>query len=464
MSLTKVTQSMVLGGSVSIREFGAVGDGVADDTQAVQAAIDYCLTYPNGQLPFLLADGKFRITAPLIINRPVDTTQNEFHIVGQGYFGGFYADSNIGYFFSSTIPHTTAPVSEQVTFVSVQFETNNKTLDLSAVDGNKFLRMKFDKCYFLRCGATSSSIYIQTYNFSLCQAREWDDWFVDALGFYDVHVNQCLFENASTGKGFSCFDPSNNKGAIGCSFTNNNFEGCFGPFLSLQTPYGVTVSGNYFEQNSTFNIDFSQGRTQGCVVSGNFFSAKASNIANPNFYEVSVGECFGFTGSGNFCDSRLYNFNSTTCVAFVGAGETPSVSLYGGIGNPTQVFTQTKTVNTVPILTQNGFLSSISFNGTTPVSTGVSVNAGSGGGCLLAIISFQTSNGNNTASAIYMIRFGYDGNNFTATKISGDDGALGSGWSNFSFTQSNGTLFIASSTGPGNGNVSFYGNNINTLL
>lgn len=51
-------------GAVNVRQFGAIGDGVADDTSAVQIAIDYCVLNATA---LYIPNGIFRTTATLTI-------------------------------------------------------------------------------------------------------------------------------------------------------------------------------------------------------------------------------------------------------------------------------------------------------------------------------------------------------------------------------------------------------------
>lgn len=63
---------------ISAKDFGAVGDGVADDTAALQAALTYFKTHGN---PILL-DGNFRITAPLVYQTQGNSTG--LRLIGTG--------------------------------------------------------------------------------------------------------------------------------------------------------------------------------------------------------------------------------------------------------------------------------------------------------------------------------------------------------------------------------------------
>ena len=70
--MTKVPYSMIDGAPVNVRSLGAVGDGVADDTVAIQAAFN------SGAKQVVFPPGTYLCTAGL-------TVPNWLHIVGQGY-------------------------------------------------------------------------------------------------------------------------------------------------------------------------------------------------------------------------------------------------------------------------------------------------------------------------------------------------------------------------------------------
>jgi hypothetical protein len=77
MALTKVTYSMIDGPQANLSDFGAVGDGVTDDTAAIQAFFNYVTT--NG-LMGLIPAGEYKISSPVTITIGF----KGFDIVGPG--------------------------------------------------------------------------------------------------------------------------------------------------------------------------------------------------------------------------------------------------------------------------------------------------------------------------------------------------------------------------------------------
>jgi hypothetical protein len=73
MSLTKVSYSMVNGAPVNVKDFGAVGDGVTDDTAAIQAAITASRTV-------YIPAGNYIISSPLFLT----LAQQKLYGAGKG--------------------------------------------------------------------------------------------------------------------------------------------------------------------------------------------------------------------------------------------------------------------------------------------------------------------------------------------------------------------------------------------
>lgn len=63
MSLTKTTYSMIAGATINVLDYGAIGDGSADDTAAIQAAVD-AIT-PTGGAIYFPVPGIYKITAQI---------------------------------------------------------------------------------------------------------------------------------------------------------------------------------------------------------------------------------------------------------------------------------------------------------------------------------------------------------------------------------------------------------------
>lgn len=114
---------------------------------------------------------------------------------------------------------------------------------------------------------------------------------------------------------------------------------------------------------------------------------------------------------------------------------------------------KTKQVSNSDILADAGFLTEkVSWPGhdNNWRSTGLNVNNGSYGGTALVIASVNTSTGDSTYSALYLLRMGYDGNNFSHHYVAGNNDFL-------DFTcDTNGDLSIRGTPGNNTARFIFY--------
>lgn len=328
MSLTKVSYSMISGTPVDVRDFGAVCDGTTDDTAAVQAAIDYCLSFTTplvnvqSLIPVLAITGMCRITASLKIDRGENQT-GFFRIVGTGVVGGFLTTTNGITIFSTNYVGSNASnpglsvLTNQVSFENITFSSPDSIVSY-AIDLTKYVRTQVFGCFFnnILINPNPGNSYIQSCWIENCFVRGTRGKAINTEDAYDFRVTNCLFEGVSD----ICIY-AGGKVYAGV-FSNNLSQSCGGIFFNCLYALGVECNGNYLEANvgNFVKIDYAQGVT----VANNFVQTRTNapnNTADPTFYEVFFGECYGAVGHSNFFTYNAYKITGTNRVADLGRGD-----------------------------------------------------------------------------------------------------------------------------------------------
>jgi hypothetical protein len=126
----KVNYKNVIGDFVSCKVFGVVGNGVADDTTALQAYANYCMT--NG-VTMRLPKGTYKITSPILITADLIIEVATGTILNGSAIGNAASQNLVGYFIvepSTAVGNTRALTADLL--------KNEGLVTVSSTDRNSF--------------------------------------------------------------------------------------------------------------------------------------------------------------------------------------------------------------------------------------------------------------------------------------------------------------------------------------
>lgn len=431
---------------VSVKDFGAVGDGVTDDTAAIQTAINYAestATPPAagpGVVAIYFPFGKYYISASLVVTKSIS-------FYGEGH-SEFSTGARLVQQTSATDHFIVQPIS-----VGCSVSWDNLTMIANGGGGTGGACINITKTT-----ASCNSIRIRGCTFGTPQS-----YAIKIQASDDVMIVGNLFDVSST----ACIrlgTTTSTDVVSNCSISGNTFYSIATSAISVYNVIGIIISNNRIYP-STGNLDtFLNGYTtipyqiKNIVVQGNNFNGVNSLLKLTSVVGLTVngnngvslgagtgatfsaiyltGTCsnINITGnvlSGNFDTSNFYNDSSATVTSACIAGNTfnatggtgAALSCYnttGGISKNTCVGFTTPSVGQSFSTTGNaispGVLGSLgtytytlTLNGVRqsdqvqlavtsivwPVPTGIIVNAFSGGANTV-LIRYD----NPTASAI----------------------------------------------------------------
>ncbi len=284
--------------SVSVKDFGAVGDGKADDTLAIQSAVEYCRTHQIGILrfPAALPRSFFKITASIKINFPLvleGLGENSTQVIAYGLRSGQY------------IFDFECRSMDNVEHAGVKMLTVRS--DNGKPSGVRLKNVSYIVVSSLRLYALKDGIVIEG---TRCFSHSY-------YGLNSVLIDGAtvLFSNGFSGGGQYAFFGCTFVGRTGVtvpatatldnlSFAGCNWEDCISFGLDLQgTIAGVSVAGCRTERGKTHDFLFRPANRgsyiAGVSISGTVFSASDSSLSDRIVLGGAFGRVSGFQISGN---------------------------------------------------------------------------------------------------------------------------------------------------------------------
>jgi hypothetical protein len=311
MSLTKVSYSMIEGATINVLDFGAVADGVADDTAAIQAAIAYTLA--NGYRTLYFPAGTYKTSASLTI------AVQGFDLIGDGAL-------------STKIKPTsalTSPCIQMGNGSSTPRPSGNMVISGLFLDGVNTVNTNADGLYMF-----CSHLEVRD-----CIISEFAGHGVNAFDSYSNKITHCrIYKCGKNGvnlvQAANIFEVSWNyilendnygiyaSGGNSLVLYGNNLENNqYNPIRLIgngtSAMRNVTLNNNYFENNSVdpgfpdgIYVNYGVGEITGLLVENNYFEGNGTiNIQDINTAivknNVNGTLKVNFTGYNIFTENQL---------------------------------------------------------------------------------------------------------------------------------------------------------------
>ena len=324
------TVSTKLSEVVSVKDFGAVGDGVADDTTAWQNAINAA---PAGGAVYVPA-GSYSLTGV--------TIDKALYLYGDG-IGSVVLSDTTGDVINVAMTSMPSVQSEQVTIEGLKF-LNGAATPTTFIKNASSLNTLIARCHFVGVSA------------SYC---------VDHVFGYGVTVRECVFSGV-TGVGLRLQEDGASTAysimsrVIDCDFTifigtaveieggsnlyfeSSIFENC--------SQYGVRYTGAYFLLGATFDGCYWEGNTLADLSFNTATNVAQAVLTNPTFVDspsIDLGPNAHITiigynsgGGGNVCTISGSAIASATLIDaanFTQSGTFQWVDLVNGTAATTYV-------------------------------------------------------------------------------------------------------------------------------
>lgn len=305
---------MITGSSVNVADYGAIGNGTADDTAAIQAALNATPNY--GTLVFA-SGNTYRTTGPITINPQAN------NVVIQGNSARIHADHNgDGLVLISTNENYSAHAVYNLNIYGPNVVYPANAAQLAGTSNGSGINMGHG-------GTTSTpaAYNCHFYNVNISQFK---------IGYYLQNAMLCKWYGGNiTWNRYGIFIDSgqtNSNDFFGVSVRRNTYCGFYSEahIATLPFPTNNRFFGGIFESNQPYELDTGgypttlltngegnaillQGHDQFMIFNGTYFEAHSYSVWLSGASECSFINCYFNPGSGTVTGGIRMDVSNNGC-------------------------------------------------------------------------------------------------------------------------------------------------------